>query len=104
MNKMVTKAVALTGAAMFAGMLVSGIGAPAKQVEARSIVGAAGAANFMTAGYDNATNVQVFKTDYGYGAWATDSKGNIIGNEPVAKTPYYIPTIGTAKRDTDYGD
>jgi len=103
MNKMVSKAVALTGAAVFAGALVAGIGAP-KQVEAKYINGAAGVANFMNPVWDNGTNIQIFKTDYGYGAWATDSNGKIIGNEPVAKTPYYIPTIGTAKRDTDYGD
>ncbi|MCR5403025.1 MAG: hypothetical protein K6E91_04290 [Butyrivibrio sp.] len=103
MNKMVSKAVAITGAAVFAGALVAGIGAP-KQVEAKYINGAAGVANFMNPVWDNGTNVQIFKTDYGYGAWATDSNGNIIGNEPVAKTPYYIPKVGTAKRDTDYGD
>ncbi len=105
MNKMVSRVVALTGAAMFAGALVSGVGAPAKQVEARHIGGAAGAANFMNTVWDNGTNVQVFKTDYGYGAWATDSNGYIIGDEPIAKTPYYLADEKlNAKKDTAYGD
>ena len=105
MNKMVSRVVALTGAAMFAGALVSGIGAPAKQVEARHIGGAAGAANFMNTVWDNGTNVQIFKTDYGYGAWATDSNGYIIGTEPIAKTPYYLWSAElNSKKDSMYGD
>lgn len=104
MSKMMTKAIALTaGATVFAGMLVSGIGAPARQAEAK--VDVSGITNIMNPTFDNGTNVQIFKTDYGYGAWATDSHGNIIGNEPIAKTPYYIanPYLN-AKKDSDYGD
>jgi hypothetical protein len=111
MNKKVTKVVAATvGTAMFAGMLVSGVGASAKQVEAKEnnniIAGTASSwSNFMNTVWDNGTSVQVFRTKYGYGAWAADSNGNIIGNEPIARTAYYLPIAElNAGCETAYGD
>jgi hypothetical protein len=97
MNKMVTKVLAVTtGAAMFSGMLLSGVGAPAKQAEA-----ATSGFNIMNPTYDNGTNVQIFKTSFGYGAYATDSNGEVY---QIARTPYYMPGVGTDGRDTEYGD
>lgn len=104
MNKMVTKVFAVTtGAVMFAGMFAAGVGAPAKQADAANNIGTASSfVNPMVPAYDNGTNVQVFKTSYGYGAYATDSNGNVIGDEPIARTAYYIPFLET-KFDTPYG-